>query len=143
VNCARCETRPMIRTEALQPAAHVITAKHTCPARHIALAYPGFPSICYSNPKSGQAGRSGNPRRSVCQEEFKMGTGNRTVCSRRRQLPDHCRHPATWRVTMASWRNSGEQATLCSNCNAAYPPLQVILHSRCVWLSMRRKFFRP
>ena len=29
----------------------------------------------------------------------------------------------TWRVTMASWRNSGEQATLCSNCNAAYPPL--------------------
>jgi hypothetical protein len=50
VNCARCETRPMIRTEALQPAAHVITAKHTCPARHIALAYPGFPSICYSNP---------------------------------------------------------------------------------------------
>src|SRR5580700_5800580 len=41
----------MIRTEALQPAAHVITAKHTCPARHIALAYPGFPSICYSNPE--------------------------------------------------------------------------------------------
>jgi uncharacterized protein len=26
---------------------------------------------------------------------------------------------------------------------AAYPPLQVILQSRCVWLSMRRKFFRP
>src|SRR4029077_15449784 len=40
----------MIRTEALQPAAHVITAKHTCPARHIALAYAGFPSICYSPP---------------------------------------------------------------------------------------------
>ena len=51
MNCARCETRPMIRTEALQPAAHVITAKHMCPARHTALAYPGFPSICYSNPK--------------------------------------------------------------------------------------------
>ena len=50
MNCARCETRPMIRTEALQPAAHVITATHTCPARHIALAYPAFLSICYSNP---------------------------------------------------------------------------------------------
>ena len=34
----------------LLPAALVITAKHTCPARHIALAYPGFPSICYSDP---------------------------------------------------------------------------------------------
>jgi hypothetical protein len=34
--------------------ANVITAKHTCPARHIALAYPGFPSICYSNPHHGK-----------------------------------------------------------------------------------------
>jgi hypothetical protein len=28
----------------LLPAAHVITAKHRCSTRHIALAYPGFPS---------------------------------------------------------------------------------------------------
>jgi len=34
--------------------------------------------------KSGQASRLGNPRRSVCQAEFKMVAGNRTVCSRRR-----------------------------------------------------------
>ena len=39
-----------IMRKLLLPAAHVITAKHTCPARPIALAYPGFPSICYSNP---------------------------------------------------------------------------------------------
>jgi hypothetical protein len=32
------------------PAAHVIIAKHKC----IALAYPGFPSICYSNPEIGR-----------------------------------------------------------------------------------------
>jgi hypothetical protein len=46
---------PMIRTEAklLLPAAHVITAKHTCPARHIVLAYPGFPSKIQSRIKSG------------------------------------------------------------------------------------------
>jgi hypothetical protein len=50
-NCARCDTRPMIWTEGIAASGHVITAKHRCPTRHIALAYPGFPSICYSTPK--------------------------------------------------------------------------------------------
>jgi hypothetical protein len=45
--------------EVLLPAAHVITAKHRCPTRHIALAYPGFPSICYSTPYLGLAGLAG------------------------------------------------------------------------------------
>jgi hypothetical protein len=42
----------MIRTEAKLCCQRpiVITAKHSCPTRQIALAYPGFPSICYSPP---------------------------------------------------------------------------------------------
>jgi hypothetical protein len=42
----------MIRTEDITangPCYNHITAKHE-PPLHIALAYPGFPSICYSNP---------------------------------------------------------------------------------------------
>jgi hypothetical protein len=46
----------------LLPAAHVITAKHTSPARHIALAYPGFPSICYSNPFPREESCSRSPK---------------------------------------------------------------------------------
>src|SRR5690348_10683517 len=51
----RGELRPLRNPSGLKlllPAAHVITAKHRCPTRHIALAYPGLPSICYSTPLS-------------------------------------------------------------------------------------------
>ena len=46
----------MIRTKAIPASDHVMTAKNRCPTRHIVLAYPGFPSNCYSDPDCSEKG---------------------------------------------------------------------------------------